>query len=233
MGINFLTVRDKRKKVYGYAREPERTVSYVINNISKSFDLNSIQTSRNFYLIRQANGLLDGENIITYGEYDEGYLVFDGSSVSTISFATTFTSTPIVTLVVEQNSTADQNINATIANISTTQLVVSASAPIHGNIRYQAIYASSYPTIVIRNTISSSQTYYAYAGYQDLIITDLFSFSYTGLGTPSNVFITTYDNIGNGSVSVAVTATSSYSETIVTGSFSAKITGRVNFMAIQ
>lgn len=233
MGINFLTVRDKRRKVYGYSKGPERTVTYVINNISKSFDLNTIQTNRSFYLLRQANGSLEGETAIVYGEYEEDYLLFEGTSVATKTFDSPFSFEPIVTLTIEQNATGDQNVNVVLANISTTGIVVSASAPIHGNVRYQAIYASTYPTTVIRNNISGSQTYTAFASYQDLNISDSFQFDYTGFGTPTNVFITPYDNNTNGSVNVGVAASSSYTSSNMTGSLTAKITGRLNYLAIQ
>ncbi len=228
MSSSFAINQNKRRKVYHYERNPQELFDVVLGDVTRSFDRNSIILHRDFYLIRDHSGIIIPE--LEVGEYDEDYIGFSGQDTLSKTFNITFSALPIVTVQVEP--TGSYNINAYITSITTNSVTVGLSAPHSGNIRYRAINAATYPAVVVRNVLAPSLVYTASAGYIDLTSTSEFADPYsTLLPLASTIFFSTYDTNGNNDADVAV-VTSSYTTSVLSGSLSAPITNRVNFLAV-
>jgi hypothetical protein len=223
--------KNQTRKVYGYIQPPKRLINAVVNNITKSFDAQSIIRHRDYFFL--INDLLDTPNAVLpiFGEYDEDLISFNSVYFVTKSFNTTFTANPIV--VVDVLSSDSGSINTFISNITTTGVVVETSAPFVGVIRYRAIYSATYPTTVQRNVLSSAFTYNASAGYITVNNSSTFTASYASLGSPpTEVFFTPYDVNSNGMANVAIVNSSSFGVTETSGDLSANIINQINFIAI-
>jgi hypothetical protein len=236
MSADYSSGRNKRRKTYGYERTTPDVVNVVIDNVTRSFDKNTVVIHRDFFLIRDvfSSSFTSGSTPVVYAEYDEDYISFNNTTVNSRSFNITFTGTPYVTLVVEPPSGSNGgNIITFLDSHSTTQLTVGVSAPYSGNVRYRAIYSATWPAFVQRNVLEPTLYYTASAGFVDLTYQTGFTASYTSVGSvPSYVFISTYDNNNNNQADVAFVLTSSYSTTAVSGNVSAPMTDRIYYMAI-
>jgi len=227
--------RNKRRKTYGYERAAPQNIEVVIDNVTRSFDRNTVVIHRDFYLVRD---VVSGSVFVptnVYAEYDEDRVAFNNTTQASKTFNITFSSQPAVTLFEIEPATNDnsQNVQPFIVSHTTTQVTVGLSAPFSGNVIYRAIYSPTWPALVQRNVISSSFFYTAQAGYIDLAAMTDFTASYGSLGSvPSFVFLSTYDVNSNNQADVAFVATGSYTLTAVSGNVSAPITDRIYFMAI-
>lgn len=230
MSRDFLTNRNRFKKIYNCERQPSAIVNYVINNITKSFNQNSIVISRDCYILLSVTS---SSNAQIYGLFDEDYIWFSNETEKTKTFNLTFSEPPIIVLVPEPTSLNTQNLNPFIVNSTTTNLTVGLSAPFSGAIRYLAVYSTTYPTTVQRNVISSSQYYDVSAGYVD-VTGSFFTASYSSLGSvPTNVLFSTFDNTNNNLADISIVDSGSYEISSTSGSFSETTTTRLNFIAIK
>lgn len=229
--------RNQAKIVYGYNRVPKQQVNFVINDITKSLDTQSLEYHRDmFYFINSAIQEIvssSGPPPVVYGEYDEDFITFAGETSKTKTFNTTFSSAPIV--VVEIPSTADtENINFFVESVTVNNFTLQLSAEFTGQVTYRAIYSSTYPTNVQRNVLSAAYTYEAVAGYMELSGQTDFTASYGPLsGTPTNGWFTPFDYFSNDDAQVAVVDSGSFGLASVSGSLSSQITNRINFLVVK
>lgn len=232
MSRDFLNSRNKFRRIYSSEKQPPVNVEFVINDVTQSFNQNSLIVSRNHYIVIGNNGARTEEAII-FGYYDEDFIDFSNTSEETKTFNITFPRTPIVVLIVEPTGYNDDNINVFLLEVTEGSLTVGTSAPFNGSIRYLAVHTdTSYPTTLSRSILEPSSYYTISAGTSD-IADSFFTGSFTSVGSiPSNIFITTYDNSSNGLANVSVTDLSSYSLTAVSGSLSDYGAMKINFLAI-
>lgn len=143
------------RRVMGYGPQPRPVVStYVDLATSESITYNLQETlrHRDYFEIKQyfiVSGVVAPIAPFGYGEYDEGVIpfVFSDGGYKTFNFNFTFSGSPYVVLTVDSDNEWS-NINPFGITYSTTGAYIGTSAPYSGNIRYRAIYATSYPAIV-------------------------------------------------------------------------------------
>lgn len=232
MSRDFLNSRNKFRRVYSSERQPPVNVEFVINDVTQSFNQNSLVISRNHYIVIGNNGPAT-ETVTVTGYYDEDFVNFDNTSEETKTFNITFPRSPIVVLIIEPTGYDDDNINVFLLDVNEGSLTVGTSAPFSGSIRYLAVHSdTSYPATLFRSILEPSSYYTISAGTSD-VVGSSFTGSFTSLGSiPSNIFITTYDETSNGLANVSVADSGSYSMTGVSGSFSDYTNTKVNFLAI-
>ncbi len=228
--------RNQVKIVYGYIRPPKQQNNFIVNDITKSLDSQSLEYHRDFYYL--INSAIQGQFLTqssssSYGEYDEDFISFNWETQKTKSFNITFTSNPIVVLEIPANADLE-NINAFIDSIGTTNFSVQLSAQFSGSIIYRAIYSPTYPVTVQRNIVSSAFTYEAVAGYANIVGQSYFTASYSALsGTPTQGWFTPYDFNSSDDTGVALVNSSSFGLTQTTGDISSAIVNRINFIIVK
>lgn len=225
--------KSQARKIYGYIRVPKQEVTIVINNVTRSFDAQSMAYHRDFFhVINSALQSTTDFPVGVIGEYDEDLIPFNWESSNSSSFNITFTGLPVVVLDVIPNEELE-NVNVFLISNTNANLTVGVSAPFSGSIRYRAIYSNNYPVTVQRTVLSSSFSYTATAGYIDLAGVNFFTASYTSLGSPpTSVFFTPYDINSNNDANVALVNSGSYGLTSTNADISSAIVNRINFLAV-
>lgn len=229
--------RGRFKKVVGYERYKSPIVTAVINTITRSFWSNNLAVHRDFYLIEDHLGLSvatsSSEPSYPTGEYEEDLVWFDNETAVLKVFASPFTATPVVTLEV-QPASGYENINCFFELIDDSTIIVGTSAPFSGSIKYRAIYGATYPVIVQRSPLLPSMYYTASAGKVSVVSSNTFTGSFASFGSvPSDVFVTGYDIIGNGTANVGFIPTNTFDDTAVSGDLSSYLTNVIEFMAVK
>jgi len=146
------------RKVVGYGPQPKPVYdTYVDLANSQSFTYNEQETirHRDYFEVKKqfvVSGVIPPNPTpvpFPVGEYDEGVITFDYSDgdAKYFNFNFTFSGNPYVVLTVDSNDDMS-NINTYGITYASTGAYIGVSAPYSGNIRYRAIWASSYPAIV-------------------------------------------------------------------------------------
>ena len=224
---------NRKRKTYSFDRsQTPRVASDGVNSDGsiKYYDETQRALNSPFYI-------LDAQPVVTlYGEYDENVINFNGTDSATVTFNIVFSGLPIVTL--ETLATARYgDVEPYLKTISTSGCTVLLSAPFDGQVVYRAIYAATYPTIVIRRVLSSSYQYYATAGTTNFANTDAGSLSYLALQgglLPTSLFVTVRDINSNGQLGdVGISEEGALGLVSTTIDFSSPISNQVNYLAVR
>jgi hypothetical protein len=234
--------RQRLRRVYGGERAPSDKIVFVeaSTNITRSFDASQMQVHRDFYIVfapSSSQSPVIPPPAPVYGEYDEDLIDFNWQSEATKTFNITFSSTPIVTLEVENLGTGLEGVQPFLVSYTNGQLTVGLSAIHSGSIRYRAIYASSYPSVVVRNVLEPTLYYTASAGSVDLTGQSEFTATYSPVTSPptapSQVFFGLYDINGNNEANVSIAESGSFGVAITQGYLTSYLNNRVNYMAVK
>lgn len=196
-----------------------------------SVDLNRIIRHRDYFYI---DGITQGptgstpEPLLQLAEYDEGLVFVSGSDIGTGFFSFTFSQTPIVVLSPESDSINGENVQVYGLSLDTGSFAFGLSAPFSGNIRYRAIYSSSYPAYA---TSSYTASITASAGSTNPGGVAYYTASFAALpGAPFKFYNTAWDFSGNMDVDVALQPQTSGSST-ATIEISAPMSSSVHYIA--
>jgi hypothetical protein len=208
------------RKTYPFNRSAARTVVFA----SSSADANRMQRQYDYFFLPIHPGLSSSALAISYGVYEEGLIYFDHHTSKTITFSSTFATEPIITLSVE----GTDNVNVFVVSASNSGLTAGTSAELSGTVRYRAVYGSSYPIHVMSGGVDvlCSATSSILVDASDFVV------SFADLGAlPGRLFLSTEDYEGNMDANVQI-LTGSVGTTYVSGSLSAMINNRINFIAL-
>lgn len=231
--------RQRLRRVYGAERAPSDKVEFVeaATNISRSFDASQLMVHRDFFIIFAPSGSNPETPPAVYGEYDEDFVDFNWTSEATRPFNITFSQPPIVTLEVENFNTGLEGVQPFLVSYDNGQLTVGLSALHSGSIRYRAIYAPSYPSVVRRTVLEPTLYYTASAGYVDLSGQSEFTATYNAVTdpptAPSQVFFGLYDVNSNNQADVSIAESGSFGVTFTQGYLTSYLNNRVNYMAVK
>lgn len=221
------------RKVYGYSVNKPQVVSFVdtTTETTMSVDLNRIIRHRDYFYI---DGITQGrtgsnpEPIFHLAEYDEGLIFVTGSDLGTGSFNFVFSQTPIVVLTPESDPINGENVQVYGLSLNTASFTFGLSAPFYGNIRYRAIYSSSYPAYA---TSSYTASITASAGSTNPGGATFYTASFAALpGVPFKFYNTAWDLSSNRDVDVALLPQVSGSST-ATVEISAPMSSSVHYIA--
>lgn len=221
------------RKVYGYSVNKPQVVSFVdtATETTMSVDLNRLVRHRDYFYI---DGIIAGPTasaaIVVNGlaEYDEDLIFVSGSDIGTGFFNFTFSETPIVVLTPETDAIWGENIQIYGLSLNTASFTFGISAPFSGNIRYRAIYSSSYPAYA---TSSFTSSITASAGSTNPGGVSYYTASFAALpGAPFRFYNTAWDLSGNMDVDVALQPQTSGSST-ATIEISAPMSSSVHYIA--
>jgi len=235
--------RQRLRRVYGAERAPSEKVEFVEaeTGISRSFDASQLVVHRDFFIIFAPSGSKAEIPPVppppVYGEYDEDFINFDWTSEATRPFNITFSQQPIVTLEVENLNSGLEGVQPFLISYDTGQLTVGLSALHSGSIRYRAIYAPSYPSVVVRNVLEPTLFYTASAGFVDLNGQSDFTATYNAVtnppAAPSQVFFGLYDINSNNQADVSIAESGSFGVTFTQGYLTSYLNNRINYMAVK
>lgn len=225
---DFRNSRNKHKRVYGYERAPALPFSFTETDtgIQRTFDRNSIVVHRDYFLIRDSNGI--------YAPYEyEEYLINTTGSSGTVTFLRTggFSGVPIVTLNVD--SPAD-NVNLFLTDVTTTGFSFGISSNFSGSLNYKAINAPSYPVTVTRSPLYST-TAEIYAGQQTetAISSSTIAYSFASPSIPTSASLTTFDTDTSVLEYVDTYASGTLSTSGSNVDFSSVFSGILNYIVIK
>ena len=188
------------RKIVGYStvKPVQQTVVDSITNLTVSYDLQTTFRHRDFFEVKRLRqGFFSDDSLpisFSYGEYDEGLVSFNPMTgeFELFNFNFTFSGPPYVTLDVDQVDSFS-NINPYGITFSTTGAYIGISAPYSGTVRYRAIWAPSYPTLVTSAYTSSWIT--ASAGAVLVNNMDEYSSFFGALATlPEEIHQTAWDD---------------------------------------
>jgi len=225
------------RKIGTFDRIKPVSIQVVQNNITRSFDGNHLVIHRDSYYIDQPFVLVAttaaSSGSYPFGEYAENTVSFAGETTKTVTFASPFSSTPIIVLSIESSN--QENIIAFVSASSTTGFDIQLSAPLNGYvITYRAIYSTTYPAIVQRSPLNPTMYYTASAGQYVASNASSFTASFDSLGSvPTNVFATNQDTNGNGGANVGYVYGVGYDSTTVNADFSATTNLTVNYIVTK
>jgi hypothetical protein len=227
--------QNRFKKTYGYKRAIPVYATVTIDDAGTTIEINrnQIKVDRQFYLLPEAiDAAFTG---FQTGEYEEDDFVVTASVDSvTITFATPFTSTPIVVASPNTSSNNLHNINLFVDSVSTTQAILKFSANFSGSLRYRAIYASSYPARVQRTPLFPGSYYDAAAGTILTSNESSTTVTYPNIGgSPTDAFLTAQDYNNNETAQVNVELASSLGLTSTTVSISSPLSNQINFIVVK
>lgn len=233
------------RKTYGYIRRKPDTFSFVdINSgVTRSFDFQKIVRDRDFFVVENGGSLFvaavppsgSPEPPVDFGEYDEGVVTFNFTDSATQSFNFTFSSTPYVVFSIAEPADAPgiegwENIIAYGLTVSTTGFDIGTSAPYSGDIRYRAVYASSYPAIVSSSFTGSAFMVSATSSVPGASEVDI---TYSELTSSfSRVLFTAFDTFGNGDVNVSLTSSFADADNVILTS-SAELNSPIHVIAFE
>lgn len=193
-------------------------------------DATKYQVHRDFY-IKQVNVGATGS--VRFGEYEEGYAIFDWSDEEVaVTFTTPFSSPPIVIINLDPYTDPLQNVRAEITSVDETSFGVRLSAPYSGSVEYKAVYASSYPAPVVRQPLNPSLQYALVYGAVIDASSSYFSASFNlSSNVPDLGFYTPYSptNVGM----LEITTGSFIGTDSVAGDLSDSYVGQINFIVIK
>lgn len=225
------------RKVYGYSVNKPQVVAFVdsTTNTTMSVDLNRTLRHRDYYII---DGIIAGETnftppappdpIYAMAEYDEDLVSMAASDIGTGFFNFNFTQTPIVVLSVEDDSEHGNNVQIYGLSLSTSSFTFGLSAPFTGNVRYRAIYGTTYPASA---TSSFTGSITASAGSTNPGGQAYYTASFAALpGVPFRFLQTAWDFNGNMDVDVGL-QTQSSSSSGATTEISAPMSSSIHYIA--
>lgn len=215
------------RKQYSRFPVPPQIITLADNT---EVDATKYQVHRDFY-IKQVNIGLTGS--VRFGEYEEGYAVFDWTDEEvTVTFSTTFSSSPIVVINLDPYTDPLQNVKAEITAVDQTSFNLRLSAPYSGSVEYKAVYADSFPAPVVRRTLNPSLQYALVYGAVIDASSSYFSASFNlNNNVPDLGFYTPYSptNVGM----FEITTGSFIGTDFVAGDLSDSYVGQINFIVIK
>lgn len=148
-----------RKTTSTFRRQKPQLIELldVETRLSYSIDLTRITRERSPYERRRSNpGYFDPELLV--GEYEEGLIEFTDEVSKSFVFDVPFSGIPFIVFSTEESS----NVNVFGLEVTAEGATVGLSAPPYSSdVRYRAIYSTTYPAIV---SSSFSQSFTASAG---------------------------------------------------------------------
>lgn len=226
---------NRKKKTYSLNRsQPSKVIATYVNGKVEYFDETLTGVDSPFYLLSQP---------VSQGppppppppEYDEDVIDFSWTDTETVTFNTTFSKKPYITLEVLP-ADGFENIAFFASNLSKTGFVANVSAPFSGQIVYRALVTYAFPVIIERIVVSSSVYYTASAGIIPASSNDTFVASYTavdGLNPPTHIFFTPVDDNNNGDAGLVVEETGSMGATSTALTCSAPIYNPIHYIVVK
>lgn len=230
----------RRRKVYPFRRTEPSVGTYVLAGVTQSIDRNRFVVDYDFFMVSQAAQAFtpstgSGPPPALY-EYEEDIVVFSAFTDNrTINLSTVFTTTPVITLEIE-NPGVDQysNVVPYILGSNINSFEVEFSAPFSGSLRYRAANLTTQPSIVERLPVAPGQFYTLSVGSAIVTNASGFTASYTSLGAlPTLAWFTPFDVNGSQEVDVALIQTGSYGLTSTLGELSSNINNEIGFMVAK
>lgn len=194
--------KSRIKKVYGYERYQPTYIQVTIDEFgnTETLEISKLKIDRQYYLLP---GKKEYSTISTAsyfsGEYEENIsLISSIVTQSTVTFATPFSSKPIIAIEILTSSNNLYNVNNFIKNVTVNGFDISFSSEFSGSFKYRAIYATNYPIIAERLPILPSNFYTASAGIVSLNNSSTTAITYSNLYvTPTDLFLSVEDNGNN------------------------------------
>lgn len=234
------------RKTYGYIRRKPDTYSFVDvgSGLTRSFDFQKVVRDRDFFVVDNGGGLSvvattptgsTPTSSVDYGEYDEGVVAFSFTDTATQSFNFTFSSTPYVVFSIAEPADSPtiegwENIIAYGLSVSTTGFDIGTSAPYAGNIRYRAVYASTYPAIV---TSSFTGSAFMVSATSSVTNGNAFDISYAQLTSSfSRTLFTAFNTLGIGDIDVELSSSYADADNVILSS-SAELNSPIHVIAFE
>lgn len=232
------TNRGNYRKLYFRTREPKVDYTYVydydsVQNLylSQTINLNQHQLHRDFYILSQRLG----DYSIVHGMYEEDLVWFNYTTSATHTLLSPFLATPYVVLSIDSSSSGLTNIIPFLSTASPTSIGIQLSAPYSGTVRYRAVHATTYPTVVRNFPHSTSVFLTVSAGSASVTSASVFTASYAALplSSASSWFFTPFDSSGTEDMDLHI-FTGSVGLLSSSGDLSTVVnTGTINFILFQ
>jgi len=231
------TNRNLWRKVAGYGVPPRPQIATIADpatHITYSIDLQSTIRHRDYFEVKPGFVVEIVTSPISYsfGEYDEGLIYFDSmTDESTAVFNFSFSGDPYIVLSMEDAYDNLGNVNIFGVVYDPTELTVRTSAPFSGTIRYRAIWAPSYPTIVTSSEPASASIAITASAGKVNASGETFNTTYATLpAVPTYFYDTPWDTVDNGLSNVSFYQATT-STTNASGSISAQYVNWFHFIA--
>ena len=229
--------KSRTKKVYGYERYQPKYIQVAIDEFGtiETLEISKLKIDRQFYLFPGKKEYSTSPTASYFlGEYQENiFAISSFTTQSNVTFATPFSSKPIVTIEMLTSSNNLYNINNFVKNVTVNGFDVCFSSEFSGSLQYRAIYAANYPIMAERLPLLPSSYYTASAGTVALNNSASATITYASLlTTPTNVFLEIEDS-GNNLGQVFPSLIGSLTNTSASIDVSSQTDSILNFIVVK